>query len=156
MKHFYSFTWTLSDKFIWGVSGVWWCHVMAWEQWGTNRSACQFSEIKGNLVHRSVSPAYLWLVAEVKVAGLPTQLEHTALCSRQSFLARSWKAWSHQHLKQQHFMSESVHSDGISAVLLKTGEPVLLVPSSEGRESLTVQHGGSYCSIFGCAAIQFI
>lgn len=45
----------------------------------SNCSACQFSEIKGNLVLRSVSPAYLQLVAEVKVAGLPTQLAHIAL-----------------------------------------------------------------------------
>lgn len=58
--------------------------VMSWHGRRTvldklRRSVCQFSEIKGNLVHRSACD--LWLVAELKVAGFPTQCTVHAVTS---------------------------------------------------------------------------
>lgn len=53
-----------------------------------NCSSCQFSEIKVNHAHRSVSR---WFVAEVTVAGLPTQLAHTAALHWTKLLALSLK-----------------------------------------------------------------
>lgn len=81
--------------------------VMSWRGMRTvpdkmNRSACRLSEIKGNLSRRSASPARLRLAAEVKVAGLPTQLAHTALCAGRS----AW--WTHGGKTLALFQSEGL------------------------------------------------
>lgn len=89
---------------------------MSWHENSPPLCVCQFTEIKPDLVHRSLSPACLCFAAEVKVA-----LPHTELQSWSKTLALSLKENSGQVLrtghrmitKQQHFSEKAVYMRGL-------------------------------------------